>query len=282
MRLAFTKMHGCGNDFVVVDALRAPLSAWRPTAADAAFLLDRHYGIGGDQLLILYPAAHADARMAIFNADGSEVEMCGNGIRCCAQYMHRHGITNKSALEIETRAGLIKPVLEGELVRVDMGAPRLDAAEIPVTGHSGRVINAAPPPVDDAFALPPMTCVSMGNPHAVFFVDDVAAVPLARIGEKVERHAQFPRRTNVEFAQVLSRSHVRMRVWERGAGITLACGTGACGTVVAGIISGRLDRRVTVTLDGGDLEIEWPNDHSSVWMRGPATEVFNGTIELPA
>lgn len=282
MTLAFTKMHGCGNDFVVVDALHAPLSAWRPRAADAAFLLDRHYGIGGDQLLILYPAAQADARMAIFNADGSEVEMCGNGIRCCAQYLHRRGITTRSTLEIETRAGLIKPVLEGALVRVDMGAPRLDAAEIPVTGYSGRVINATPPPVDDAFVLPPMTCVSMGNPHAVFFVNDVAAVPLARIGEKVERHPQFPRRTNVEFAQALSRSHVRMRVWERGAGITLACGTGACGTVVAGILSGRLDRRVIVSLDGGDLEIEWPDDHSSVWMRGPAAEVFTGTIELPA
>ncbi len=275
-------MHGCGNDFVVVNALDAPLNTWQPDARAAAFLLDRHYGIGGDQLLILYPSACADARMAIFNADGSEVEMCGNGIRCCAQFLHRRGITRKHALEIETRAGLIKPVIEDELVRVNMGEPRLEAAEIPVLGFSGRVINAAPPAISDDYTLPPMTCVSMGNPHAVFFVDDVAAVPLARIGEKVERHPQFPRRTNVEFAQVLSPSHVRMRVWERGAGITLACGTGACGTVVAGIISGRLGRRVTVTLDGGTLEIEWPDDHGSVWMRGPATEVFNGTIELPA
>jgi len=280
MTLTFTKMHGCGNDFVVVNALQPPLSGWQPSASAAAFLLDRHYGIGGDQLLILYPAAQADARMVIFNADGSEVEMCGNGIRCCAQYLHRHGITAKCALAIETRAGLIKPLIEDDMVRVDMGVPRLDAAEIPVTGFSGRVVNAPPPPVNDEYLLPPMTCVSMGNPHTVFFVDDVAAVPLARIGEKVERHPIFPRRTNVEFAHVLSRRHVRMRVWERGAGITLACGTGACGTVVAGIISGRLARRVTVTLDGGNLEIEWPDDRGPVWMRGPATEVFSGTIAL--
>ncbi len=281
MTLPFTKMHGCGNDFVVVNALQAPLRDWQPGAAQAAFLLDRHYGIGGDQLLILYPAPDADARMAIFNADGSEVEMCGNGIRCCAVYMRTHGVTDKHALAIATRAGMIRPAMDGALVRVDMGAPRLDAGDIPVAGLHGRVINAPPPAIDDPWPLPPMTCVSMGNPHTVLFVDDVAAVPLARVGEKVERHPCFPRRTNVEFVQVRDRRHVRMRVWERGAGITLACGTGACGTVVAGIISGRLDHTVTVTLDGGELEIEWPDERGPVWMRGPATEVFSGTIQLP-
>lgn len=280
MTVPFVKMHGCGNDFVVVNALHPPLTHWRPSPAQASFLLDRHYGIGGDQLLILYPSATADARMAIFNADGSEVEMCGNGIRCCAQFLRRHGLTNKTELAIETLAGIIRPVLDGERVRVNMGMPRLDAAQIPVAGLSGRVINAPPPAIDDAYPLPPMTCVSMGNPHAVFFVEDVAAVPLERLGEKIERHPQFPRRTNVEFAQVLARDRVRMRVWERGAGITLACGTGACGTVVAGILTGRLDRQAVVVLDGGELEVVWPDQHSPVWMCGPATEVFSGVIEL--
>jgi len=279
MNLSFTKMHGCGNDFVVINAL-GTLKDWRPTAQQASFLLDRHFGVGGDQLLVLYPSGAADARMAIFNADGSEVEMCGNGIRCCALYLHRRGIVTRSAQAIETPAGIIRPVIEGDRVRVNMGPPRLDAADIPVTGFTGRVIDALLPGVASAYPLPAMTCVSMGNPHAVFFVDDVAAVPLAQIGPLVERHAAFPRRTNAEFAQVVSRDRVRMRVWERGSGVTLACGTRACGTVVAGIVSGRLDRAASVQLDGGELHIAWPDDQSPVWMTGPAADVFDGAIAL--
>lgn len=275
MNLKFTKMHGCGNDFVVVDAT-GRLKRWKPTAAQASFLLDRHCGVGGDQLLILYPSRHADARMAIFNADGSEVEMCGNGIRCCAQYMKRHDLTRKRALAIETLAGLIKPVITGEFVRVDMGAPRLDAAEIPVRGFAGRVVGRRLPGVK----APAMTCVSMGNPHAVFFVDDVAAVPLAALGPAIERHRAFPHRTNVEFAQVLSRTRIRMRVWERGTGVTLACGTGACATAVAAMLNGLAGDAVTVALDGGELAIAWPGMRGHVFMTGPAAEVFEGTITL--
>jgi diaminopimelate epimerase len=279
MELPFTKMHGCGNDFVVVDAT-GPLKRWQPSGAQAAYLLDRHFGIGGDQLLVLYPSETADARMAIFNADGSEVEMCGNGIRCCALYLKERGIVSSDSQVIETRAGLIKPVIEGGNVRVDMGIPVLDAQNIPVSGVSGRIIDAPPPAIDSPFQLPLMTCVSMGNPHAVFFVDDADAVPLEAVGRKVEILPLFPQRTNVEFATVLSRDRVRMRVWERGSGITLACGTGACGTVVAGILTGRLDETATVILDGGELVIHWAGDGTSIWMSGPACDVFNGTIHL--
>jgi diaminopimelate epimerase len=279
MEVPFTKMHGCGNDFVVVDATAA-LKDWQPTGDQAAYLLDRHFGIGGDQLLLLYPSETADARMAIINADGSKGEMCGNGIRCCALYLKERGIVPSDEQVIETLAGLIKPVIEGACVRVDMGVPVLDAQDIPVSGISGRIIDAPSPAVDSSYQLPPMTCVSMGNPHAVFFVDDADAVPLAAVGGKVEILPMFPQRTNVEFATVLNRDRVRMRVWERGSGITLACGTGACGTVVAGILTGRLDETATVILDGGELVIHWAGDGTSVWMTGPAREVFNGTVHL--
>ncbi len=280
MTLTFTKMHGCGNDFVVINALDA-LRAWQPSAAQAAFLLDRHRGVGGDQLLLLYPSNTAAARMAIYNHDGSAVEMCGNGIRCCARYLHQRGIVPDLTMTIATPAGPITPTIVGEQVRVNMGAPRLQAAEIPVRGYAGRVIGVAPPVIERGYVLPPMTCVSMGNPHAVFFVPDVAVVPLAEVGAKVETLALFPHRTNVEFAQILDRTHVRMRVWERGAGITLACGTGACGTAVAGILNEMLDSPVDIELEGGTLTIAWPDQNGPVWMTGPAVEVFTGTIEVP-
>jgi len=273
-------MHGCGNDFVVIDATDE-LASWTPSSEQAAFLLDRHFGIGGDQLLILYPSENADARMAIYNCDGGEVEMCGNGIRCCALYMVNQKLTEKAEFEIETLAGIITPVVEGKFVRVDMGKPILEVENIPVNGFSGQVIEVEPPITESNFSLPKMSCVSMGNPHAVFFVDDINSVPLEEIGPKVEKNEKiFPSFTNVEFAQVLSRSEVRMRVWERGSGITLACGTGACGTVVAGILSGRLNDTVTVTLDGGELTISWPDINGNVFMAGPAVEVYNGSIEI--
>ena len=280
MNINFTKMHGCGNDFVVIDATNE-LADWKPSSEQAAFLLDRHFGIGGDQLLILYPSEKSDARMAIYNCDGSEVEMCGNGIRCCALYMINHKLTEKTKLEIETIAGIIKPVVEGKFVIVDMGNPILEAKNIPVNGFDGQVIEASPPEIESDFSLPKMSCVSMGNPHVVFFVDDINSVPLGKVGPKVEKNDKtFPAGINVEFAQVLSRNEVRMRVWERGSGITLACGTGACGTVVAGILSGRLGDSVTVTLDGGELTISWPDKEGSVFMTGPAAEMFSGEIEI--
>ena len=279
MELLFTKMHGCGNDFVIIDATRA-LKDWQPSELQAAYLLDRHFGIGGDQLLLLYPSDKADARMAIFNADGSEVEMCGNGIRCCALYLKERGIVSRNEQVIDTLAGLIKPVVRGRLVRVNMGIPVLDAQKIPVSGITGQVIDVTVPKIDSTYPVPPVTCVSMGNPHAVFFVEDADSVPLEEVGKQIARLPLFPNRTNVEFAQVISRDRLRMRVWERGSGITLACGTGACGTVVAGIVTGRLDQSVTVVLDGGDLTIDWAGEGSPLWMTGPAREVFNGTVEL--
>jgi len=279
MKIKFTKMHGCGNDFVVIDAT-ANLKKWQPSVNEAAFLLDRHFGIGGDQLLIIYPSDNADMKMAIFNPDGSEVEMCGNGIRCCALYANNHGLTSKNEMTVETLAGIIKPVIEDECVRVDMGEPKLNGEEIPVTGFSGKVINVNPPETSGDFSLPPMTCVSMGNPHTVFFVNDITSVPLEEIGRKVETNPIFPNKTNVEFAQILNNKTVKMRVWERGAGITFACGTGACATVVAGILSGKLDKEATVILDGGELNISWQGEGASVFMTGPAEEVFGGTVKI--
>lgn len=277
--LHFAKMHGLGNDFVVVDAIKTH-PGWTPTADIAAALLDRHFGIGGDQLLVLSPAESGenDACMSIYNADGSQVEMCGNGIRCCAVFLAEKGLTKRDTLRIETLAGIITPTLLGDNVKVDMGAPRLNAEDIPVSGITGQIVHAPPPPLDDIYELPFMTCVSMGNPHTVFFVDDVAAVPLERIGPKIENHPWFPQRTNVHFAHVIDRSHIRLRVWERGSGITCACGTGACGTVVAGILNEVTDTTVTVTLDGGNLTISWPEKNGSVWMTGPATYVFDGQL----
>ena len=279
MKMNFTKMHGCGNDFVVINAT-SNLKNRSPSVNETAFLLDRHFGIGGDQLLIIYSSETADMRMAIFNPDGSEVEMCGNGIRCCALYAKNHGIVDKNEMTVETLAGIIKPVIEEDCVRVDMGEPKLEAEEIPVSGFSGKVINVVSPKIENDFVLPPMTCVSMGNPHAVFFVNDISAVPLKEVGEKVENSSIFQNRTNVEFAQILNTKTVKMRVWERGAGITLACGTGACSTVVAGILSGKLENEVTVILDGGELNISWQGEGTPVFMTGPAEEVFRGNVEI--
>jgi len=278
MKLNFTKMHGCGNDFIVIDAI-TNLQNWQPSVNEAAFLLDRHFGVGGDQLLVIYPSEIADMKMAIFNPDGGEVEMCGNGIRCCALYAKNHNLVDKNEMTVETLAGIIKPVIEDECVRVDMGEPKLDASKIPAAGYSGKIINAKPPEIKSNFTLPPMNCVSMGNPHTIFFVDDINAVLLEEIGKKVENSPVFPNKTNVEFAQVLDVKTIKMRVWERGAGITLACGTGACATVVAGILSGRIENEVTVILDGGELNIFWQGEGTSVFMTGPAEEVFSGAVE---
>ena len=257
-------MHGLGNDFVVVDAT-GTLKDWHPSAKEASFLQDRHFGIGADQLLLLYPSDKADLRMAIFNADGSEVEMCGNGIRCCALFARRRGLVSKDEMTIETPAGIMRPVIVGSEVRVDMGEPKISGV-------------AVPPP--EGLALSSMTCVSMGNPHAVFFVPDAESFPVAEWGPKVERHPMFPRRTNVEFVQVLDRKTVRMRVWERGAGITMACGTGSCATYVAAILNGFAEATGKVILDGGTLTINWEGEGKSVFMTGPAEEVFNGEISL--
>lgn len=275
MQFQFSKWHGAGNDFVIVDGFTNRIDDYRETAIAAC---DRHFGIGADGLVVILPSEKADFQMRIFNSDGSEAEMCGNVTRCVARYVYEHNMTDKTQIAIETKAGLIVPrlCLENEkvsFVRVDMGAPALEAADIPVLGFERRQVVGAPLQVmGKSFA---MTCVSMGNPHCVIFVDDVDRIDLAKYGAAIETKAIFPKKINVEFAQVIDREHIRMRVWERGAGITMACGTGACATLVAAALNGKTDRRAALALDGGNLLIEWADD-GHVFMSGPAEEVFYG------
>jgi len=278
MRLPFTKMHGLGNDFVVVDGVSRTLPALAPYAR---FLCDRRFGIGCDQLLVVLPARDptCDLRMQIFNADGSEVEMCGNGIRCFARYVAARGLTAKQEIRVETGAGVIVPRLAGERVRVDMGRPRLAGPEIPVASDEAVVIAH---PLTVAGEVHRFTCVSMGNPHGVCFVKRVAEVDLPRLGPAAEHHPFFPRRANIEFVEVVAPDEVRVRVWERGAGETLACGTGAAAVCVAGVLEGRTERDLTVHLPGGDLQLAWSEVDDHVTMTGPTAEVFTGEIDLQA
>jgi diaminopimelate epimerase len=272
VKLHFDKMHGIGNDFVVVD--------WRGRGsridADLARLLaDRHFGIGCDQLLSIEPATDPDCafRYGIWNTDGSEAGQCGNGVRCVAAWLHRAGLIGRGGVRLQSPSGPVQcTLLDNGRVRVDMGAPRFEPAAIPL-----RAVAMA-----DAYRLTlrdgqvEVAAVSMGNPHAVLHVADTALADVAGIGPQIENHPDFPERCNVGFMQVVSRSHIALRVFERGVGETLACGTGACAAAVAGIRSGALDRQVRVSLPGGDLDIDWPDDQSSVWMTGPTQFVFQG------
>jgi len=275
--LSFHKLHGTANDFIYVDA-RDGLPADAPGLATR--LCDRHRGIGGDGLILLYDSAVADCRMEIFNADGSRAEMCGNGIRGFAKWVLDHGLASGEPLRVETDAGLKSIVAERAAsritsVRVDMGVPEWDGRRIPVDAD-GPVVDH---PLDVAGQTHRVTCVSMGNPHCVVFVDDVEGLDLTTIGPAFEHHPFFPRRVNTEFVRVVARDRVEMRVWERGSGETLACGTGACAVAVAGARTGRTDRRTTVVLRGGELVIDWSSD-DRVQMTGPAVEVFRGTVEV--
>ncbi len=274
--MRFTKMQGLGNDYVYVDLFRDRLTSEPEVIARA--VSDRHFGIGADGLILIEPSDRADARMRMFNADGSESEMCGNGVRCVAKYVHDHGIAPKDRITIETGRGVLTldlEVVEGKArrVRVDMGAPILVANEIPTTLPGD-------PPIDVPIVVEGreygVTAVSMGNPHAVVYVDDAAEFPLESLGPKFENHSAFPRRVNAHFVQVLSPSEVMMRTWERGSGITLACGTGACAVCVAGVLTGRTGPKLLAHLPGGDLELEWGGMGQPVFMTGPATEVFSG------
>lgn len=275
--LKFIKMQGLGNDYVYVDCFRQPMPA--DPAALAQKIANRNFGVGGDGLILVCPSDKADARMRMFNADGSESEMCGNGVRCVAKLVHDHGIAKKNRLTIETGRGVLTLDLEIEggktrRVKVDMGEPILEAAKIPTT-LPGNPPKEAEIVVDGkAYAF---TCVSMGNPHAVTFVEEFPEALIHGVGPKVETHAVFPRRTNVEFVRVDNRGEYTMRVWERGSGETLACGTGACAVLVAGVLTGRLDRKVIGHLRGGDLLLEWDEATNHVFMTGPAVEVFEGT-----
>ncbi|MHB9026304.1 MAG: diaminopimelate epimerase [Armatimonadota bacterium] len=279
--MEFVKMHGLGNDFIIVDCITHAYSV--PQLVEAApALCDRHFGIGGDGLVLVMPGSEADFRMRIINSDGSEAEMCGNGIRCFAKYVYEHGLTEKTNLVVETLAGPITPVIslkdnQVQAVRVDMGEPRLERAQIPMNGPAGQVVNE-PLSIDSETYW--VTAVSMGNPHAVIFVSDVESFPVDTVGPRIETNPAFPRKTNVEFVQVLSPTHLKMRVWERGAGITLACGTGACATLVAAVLTDNAGRSATVELPGGPLHIVWNAEDNRVYMTGPAEEVFAGSVTL--
>lgn len=277
--MRFTKMHGAGNDYVYVNAFVEPLPADLPALARA--ISDRHFGVGGDGLILICPSEQAAARMRMFNADGSESEMCGNGVRCVAKYVYDHGICRQEELTIETGRGVLTLQVFPEhgrvtRVRVNMGAPIFPAAEIPT------LLAGSPPtavPLEVAGRQLSVTCVSMGNPHCVTFVDELTDDWVLNIGPQIERHPAFPRRVNAEFIQILSRSEMRMRVWERGSGETLACGTGACAAAVAAVLNGLTERKVLCHLPGGDLELEW-SEAGPVYMTGPATEVFHGEWPL--
>lgn len=277
--VAFQKWHGLGNDFIIPDRIHEPVFPILKAQANA--LCDRRRGIGADGLLFLLPSEIADFKMVLINSDGSEPEMCGNGIRCIASYIHRQKISLQKTMAIETGAGIIGiDLLDDTTVTVAMGSPRLDASEIPVAGRSGPVLMEN---IDVAGKTFKFTAVSMGNPHAVIYTDCADDELVKVIGPQIEKHPVFPRKTNVEFITVVSDSEINMRVWERGCGETEACGTGACASVVSGIINKLHGNDVTVHLPGGDLFIKWSGKLTdSVYMTGPAEHVFNGKIEVEA
>ncbi len=276
MNLKFTKMHGAGNDFVVIDATRNAISL---SAEQIRLLADRHFGVGCDQVLMVEKSqlAEADFRYRIFNADGGEVEQCGNGARCFVRFVHDAHLTNKREIVVETKSGLISPKLEDDgRVTVNMGAPIFEPAAIPFDSTSTELIQ----PLQVGSQVVQITAVSMGNPHAVQLVDDVEQAPVTTLGPLIERHARFPNRVNAGFMQILDRSHIKLRVYERGAGETLSCGTGACAAVVTGIRRGLLDNRVQVATHGGVLTIAWDGDNTPVLMTGPAIAVYTGEINI--
>ena len=291
MKIHFTKMHGLGNDFILIDCRGQACPSGTKNLQDISRqLCDRRFGIGADQILLLGNSSKADFQMRILNADGSEVEMCGNGIRCLAQYIWDRRLSEKDVLEIETLAGIMKPERSGDMIKVDMGEPIFEPEKIPVSltresnpplppfskGGMGGIIDYPLQVADREFKI---TCISMGNPHAVIVVDDVSGFPVTYYGPMIETHAIFPRKTNVEFIQVLNRAEIKMRVWERGSGETMACGTGAAAAAVASSFKGLTEKTVTVHLLGGDLLIEQAvNKH--VYMTGPAAEVFEGSVDI--
>ena len=276
MALKFTKMHGAGNDFVVIDGVRQQVAL---SPENIRFIADRNFGVGCDQLLLVERAQHKDAdfRYRIFNADGGEVEQCGNGARCFVRFVHDQKLTHKREIVVETKSGLISPRLEDDgRVTVNMGAPIFEPSHIPFVSDSREVMQ----PLQIGDTLVQITAVSMGNPHAVQVVADVEAAPVAALGPLIEHHPRFPKRVNAGFMQVLDRDHIKLRVFERGAGETLSCGTGACAAVAAGIQRGLLNESVHVATRGGTLSITWQGEGSPVSMTGPAISVFDGEINL--
>lgn len=277
--MKFTKMQGLGNDYVYVNCFEEKIE--NPPAV-ARYVSDRHFGIGSDGLIMINPSEVADFEMEMYNADGSRGEMCGNGIRCVAKYVYDYGLTDKTQISVETLGGikyLDLTVEDGKvvLVKVDMGKPELKSDLIPIISENEKVIDE---PIEVDGQVYHMTGVSMGNPHTVIYVDDVKNLDLEKIGPKFENHERFPKRINTEFVHCIDRNTVEMRVWERGSGETLACGTGACAVAVASILNNLTDTRVTVKLLGGDLQIEWNREKDRVFMTGPVTVVFDGVIDI--
>lgn len=279
MTLNFSKMHGLGNDYIYVDCLKKPLAN---ASRLAVSLSDRHFGIGSDGLVLIMPSREGDFRMEMYNRDGSRGLMCGNAIRCVGKYVYDFSLTTKKELDIETDSGLrgLKlQIINGKVaqVSVDMGKPLFAPGQIPVLWSQEKAINI---PVSAGGKDYKLTCLSMGNPHAVIFSSDVEKLDLAVLGPKLEYHKLFPERVNTEFVQIIDRRNLRLRVWERGAGETMACGTGACAALAAAVVNGLSEREATVHLNGGSLEIKWPGRESAVEMTGPAVYVFAGTIEI--
>lgn len=277
--MKFTKMHGIGNDYVYVNCLKENVE--NPSEV-AIKISDRHFGIGSDGLILIKPSDVADGKMEMYNADGSQGAMCGNGIRCVAKYMYDYGITDKTNISVETKSGIkyLDLTLKNgkvDTVKVNMGAPILKASEIPVISEKEQVISE---PVTIDGKEWKITCVSMGNPHAITYIDDVKHLEIEKIGPKFENHEIFPDRVNTEFVHVIDRNTVEMRVWERGSGETYACGTGACAVAVSSILNGLTEEEVTVKLLGGDLKIFWNREENRVYMTGSATKVFDGEIDL--
>ena len=277
--MKFTKMHGCGNDYVYVNCFEEKVENPGMVSEKVS---DRHFGIGSDGLILICPSEVADFRMRMYNADGSEGEMCGNGIRCVAKYVYDHGMTTKKQVSIETGAGikyLDLTVENGKVsfVKVDMGEPILEPERIPVLFEKERVVKE---PIEVEGKEWKVTCVSMGNPHAVVFIDNTKELEIEKIGPHFEHHKLFPNRINTEFVQIISRTEMNMRVWERGSGETLACGTGTCASVMAAILNGLTEHKVLVHLLGGDLMIEYDEKSNHIFMTGPATTVFEGEIEM--
>lgn len=279
--MKFTKMQGLGNDYVYVNCFEEKIENPSELAVKVS---DRHFGIGSDGLILIRPSEVADFRMTMFNADGSESEMCGNGIRCVGKYVYDYGLTDKTEVSVETLAGIkyLKFLIKDgkvDMATVNMGEPILKPELVPVVGEGDAVIDS---PIEVDGKEYKMTCVSMGNPHSVVFVDDVDNFPLHEVGPLFEHHKAFPRRVNAEFCQVIDRTHAKMRVWERGTGETLACGTGTCATAVACILNGKTEDEVTITLLGGDLIIRWDREKNVIYMTGPARVVFDGEIDVTA
>lgn len=277
--IKFTKMHGLGNDYVYIDAINQNIEN---ESSLAQFVSNRHFGIGSDGLILICKSDVADFKMRMFNSDGSEAEMCGNGIRCVGKFVYDKSLTNKTTVQIETLAGIKTLILNTkdgkvETVRVNMGEPILEAEKIPVISNENPVKNLNLTAKGEKFKF---TCVSMGNPHAITIVDNTENFDVEKYGKVLEVDKAFPKKANIEFAQIVDKHNIKMRVWERGAGETLACGTGACATAVACNLNGLNERKVNIELLGGNLEIEWNKEDNHVYMTGPATTVFEGVLEI--